>query len=223
MDPIDDALAIADRAWRHHGVQRADREALAADLRLDLESAAADGVAPDRLLGEDVSAFARRLADEAGVRREPPELGRLIGTALTGAALGAAVGFAFFLLLFRIAGRMIDLPGGTHVPVQVAVGVFYGIPAAIVVVGAVAAVRYRLGALPRIRATVHAMCLLLPLAGIVITPITMGFAALTGYSTWTPVVLTEMLLVLAALAGATVLARRWALREQTGARQTSTV
>ncbi|MEU8233631.1 hypothetical protein AB0C12_28950 [Actinoplanes sp. NPDC048967] len=222
MDPIDDALATADRAWRQHGVQRADREALAADLRLDLESAAADGVAPERLLGEDVSTFARRLADEAGVRREPPELGRLIGTTLTGAALGAAVGYAFFVLFFQVAARTFDMPRGTHVPVQVAVAVFYGIPAVIVVVGAVTAVRYHLRALPRIRATVHAMCLLLPLAGIVITPITMGFAALTGFSTWAPVVLTEMLLVLAALAGATVLARRWALREQAGMRQTST-
>ncbi|MGW4940156.1 hypothetical protein ACWEOZ_01000 [Actinoplanes sp. NPDC004185] len=221
MDPIDDALTTADRAWRHHGVQRADREALAADLRLDLESAAADGVAPQQLLGEDVPAFARRLADEAGVRREPPELGRLVGTSLTGAALGAAAGFAFFLLLFRAAGRFFDTPGRTHVPVQVAVAVYYGIPAVIVVVGAVAAVGYHLRALPRIRATVHAMCLLLPLAGIVITPITMGFAALTGFSTWAPVVLTEMLLVLAALTGATVLARRWALREQADVRQAS--
>jgi lysylphosphatidylglycerol synthetase-like protein (DUF2156 family) len=223
VNPIDDALATADRAWRHHGVQRADREALAADLRLDLESAAADGVAPDRLLGEDVSVFARRLADEAGVRREPSELGRLVGTALTGAALGAALGYGFFLLLFRIAGRLADVSRDTQVPVQVAVAVFYGIPAVIVVIGAVTAVRYHLRAVPRIRATVHAMCLLLPLAGIVITPITMGFAALTGFSTLAPVVLTEMLLVLAALAGATVLARRWALREQAGVRQTSTV
>ena len=50
----------------------------------------------------------------------------------------------------------------------------------------------------------------------------MGFAALTGFSTWAPVVLAEILLVLAALAGATVLARRWALREQTEVRQAST-
>jgi len=221
VDPIDDALAIADRTWRHHGVQRADREALAADLRLDLESAAADGVAPDRLLGEDVSTFARRLADEAGVRREPPELGRLIGTALTGAVLGAAVGFAFFVLFFRIVVGLLDMPRGLHMPVQVAVAIYYGIPATIVVAGAVAAVRYHLSAVPRIRATVHAMCLLLPLAGIVVTPITMGFAALTGYSTSAPVVVAEMLLVLAALAGATVLARRWALREQAGVRQAS--
>jgi lysylphosphatidylglycerol synthetase-like protein (DUF2156 family) len=114
------------------------------------------------------------------------------------------------------------MPGGMHVPVQVAVAIFYGIPAAIVVVGAVAAVRYHLRAVPRIRATVHAMCLLLPLAGIIITPITMGFAALTGYRTSAPVVLTEMLLVLAALAGATVLARRWALREQAGVAEAST-
>jgi hypothetical protein len=58
------------------------------------------------------------------------------------------------------------------------------------------------------------MALLLPLTGLVITPITMAFASLTGFSTSAPVVLTEVLLVVGALAGATVLARRWALREQ---------
>lgn len=211
MDPIDQTLATADRAWRRHGVRRDDRVALAADLRLDLESAAADGVGPAQLLGGDVPGFARRLADEAGVRREPPEFGRLLGTALAGAALGALLGYFAWRLGAPEALRLPDLE--SSIPVQVAVGIYYGIPAAGVVAGAVAAVRYRLRELARIRATTHAMLLLLPLAGLIVTPVTMGFAWSTGYSTSAPVLLAEVLLVAGALGGATVLARRWALRE----------
>lgn len=213
MDTIDKALATADRAWRAYGVRRADRVALAADLRLDLVSAAADGVGPGQLLGADVAGFARRLADAAGVRRQPPELGRLLGTALVGAALGAAVGLAVLSLVYPFAVRLVDLPRDLNVPVQVAVVVYYGIPAALVVAGAVAGVRIRLSDLPRIRETARAMALLLPLAGIAVTPVTMGLAWTTGYSTSAPAVGAETLLVGGALAGAVALARRWALRE----------
>jgi hypothetical protein len=213
VDPIEKTLATADRAWRAHGVHRDDRAALAADLRLDLESAAADGVGPAQLLGEDVPGFARRLAEEAGVRREPPELGRLLNTALVGALFGAAAGFGVFLLLYRLLEVLVDLREDPGVPVQVVVALYYGFPAAFVVAGAVAAVRIHLRQLPRIRATAYAMALLLPLTGIVITPVTMAFAWTTGYSTSATVVGAEVLIVAGALAGATVLARRWALRE----------
>lgn len=57
------------------------------------------------------------------------------------------------------------------------------------------------------------MSVLVPAAGIVITPITITFAWSTAYSTATPVVVAEIAMVLAALAGATVLARRLSLRE----------
>lgn len=216
MDPIEKTLATAERAWRAHGVGRADREALAADLRLDLESAAADGVGPAQLLGEDVPGFARRLADEAGVQRRAPELRRLLGTALVGVALGAAAGFGVFLGLYRLMTVLFDQPRGLDAPVQVEVALYYGFPAAFVVLGAVATVRIHLRELPRIRATANAMALLLPLTGIVITPVTMAFAWTTGYSTSAPAVFAEVLIVLAALAGATVLARHWALREPAG-------
>jgi hypothetical protein len=213
VDPIDQTLSTADHAWRAYGVRAADRAALAADLRLDLESAAADGVGPAQLLGADVPEFARRLADEAGVHREPPELGLLLGTALVGATLGASVGFAALTLAAPFAVDFVDPPTGARIPVQVAVTVYYGIPAAIVLAGALVAVRYRLREVARIRATTRAMALLLPLAGLLVTPIVMAFAAMTDFSTSAPVVVTEVLIIAAALAGATVLARRWALRE----------
>jgi hypothetical protein len=223
VDTIDDTIATADREWRRYGVRRADRQALAADLRIDLESASADGVTPVQLLGPDLRGFARRLADEAGVRTVPPAYPKVVATALTGSILGAVAGYVLFVVVFWSAIRTFDDPDSWRVPVQVAVGVYYGVPALFVVAGAVAAVRIHLKDLPLVRPTARAMCLLLPLAGIVITPITMAYAWTTEYSLLPQVVLLEALMVLVALGGATALARRWAVREPTTAAEVSLV
>lgn len=223
MDTIDRVLAETDRAWRAYGVGSADRTALAADLRQDLQAAAADGIDPARLIGDDVPGFARRLADEAGARRPRREYGRLLGTALLGAALGGALGFALLLALAPVFIRATGSPRSIDVPVQVAVAVYYGLPAAVVVAGAVIAVRRRLRDLPGIVRTAWWMAVLLPVTGMIMTPVTMAFAYTTGYSTAPPTVLTEIAMVLAALAGATIAARRLALRARPGAAGTPSV
>ncbi|TDC35125.1 hypothetical protein E1211_16310 [Micromonospora sp. 15K316] len=212
MDSIDSVLAEAEHAWRAYGIGLADREALAADLRLDLQAAATDGVDPVQLLGGDVAGFARRLADEAGVRRVRQEYRRLLGTALIGAVLGGVLGYGALIALYPLFVRLMDIPRSIEVPIQVAVAVYYGVPAAVVVAGAVIAVRLRLRDVPQFRRTARMMSLLMPAAGILITPITMAFAWSTGYSTAPGVVVAEVAMVLAALAGATVLARRLSLR-----------
>ncbi|RKF22938.1 hypothetical protein [Micromonospora globbae] len=214
MDSIESVLAEADQAWRADGVGRADRGTLAADLRLDLQAAAADGVDPVQLLGGDVAGFARRLADEAGVRRVRRDYGRLLGTALIGAVLGGVLGYGILTAVYPLFVRMMDIPRSIEVPIQVAVAIYYGVPAAVVVAGAVIAVRLRLRDVPQVRKTARMMSLLLPAAGILITPITMAFAWSTGYSTAPHVVVAEATMVLAALAGATVLARRVSLRDR---------
>ncbi|MGC4747598.1 hypothetical protein ACLQ28_18370 [Micromonospora sp. DT201] len=213
MDTIDSLLGEADQAWRAYGVGPADRAALGADLRLDLRAAAADGGDPAQLIGDDVAGFARRLADEAGVRRVRSDYGRVLGTALIGAMAGAVLGYGLLMAVYPIFVRVVDIPRSIDVPIQLAVAVGYGIPAAVVAAGAVIAVRTRLRDLPKIRRTARLMSVLVPAAGIVITPITVGFAWATGYSTAPEVVTTEIAMVLAALAGATVLARRLSLRE----------
>ncbi|MEU8405028.1 hypothetical protein AB0C19_02370 [Micromonospora sp. NPDC048842] len=213
MDTIDRLLGEADQTWRGDGVGSADRAALAADLRLDLRAAAADGGDPTQLIGDDVAGFARRLADEAGVQRVRGDYGRILGTALIGALLGVVLGFGLLMAAYPAFVRMVDIPRSIDVPVQLAVAVYYGIPAAVVVTGAVIAVRTRLRDLPRIRRTAQLMSVLMPVAGIVITPITVAFARTTDYSAAPPVVIAEIAMVLAALAGATVLARRLSLRE----------
>ncbi|MDG4786581.1 hypothetical protein O7626_11675 [Micromonospora sp. WMMD1102] len=169
MDTIDNVLAEADRAWRAYGIGRADRATLAADLRLDLEAAAADGGDPAQLVGGDVAGFARRLADEAGVRRVRHDYGRLLRTALAGAALGGVGGYVVLAALYPLFVRAVDIPRSIEIPVYLAVAVYYGVPAAVVVTGAVTAVRLRLGDLPQIRRTAWLMGVLLPVAGILVT------------------------------------------------------
>jgi hypothetical protein len=90
------AITAAGREWRRLGVPARDRQALAADLRLDLEAAVADGVPADQLIDGDVTVFARRLAEESGVRHVPPRYGQIVASALAGAVAGALTiaGFA---------------------------------------------------------------------------------------------------------------------------------
>jgi hypothetical protein len=213
VDTIDDAVAAAETQWREYGVTEADRAALAADLRSELEAAATDGVTPAQLLGDDLPALARRLADEAGVARVPAEYGRVVRTALAGAVIGAVAGYLAMLVIYPVAVHLVDLPRSFKVPLLLAIIVYYGIPAALLVAGAVIAVRTRLRDLPKVRATANRMLLLMPLAGIAVTPITIAFAWLTGYSLALAIVAVEIGLVVAAIIGATVLARRWTLRE----------
>lgn len=220
MDTIDRLLGEADQAWRGYGVGSADRATLAADLRLDLRAAASDGGDPAQLIGDDVAGFARRLADEAGVQRVRGDYGRVVGTALIGAMLGAVLGYGLLTAVSPIFVRMVDVPRSIEVPIQLAVAVYYGVPAAVVAAGAVIAVRTRLRDLPRIRRTARLMSVLVPVVGIVTTPIVVGFAWATDYSFAPSVVVTEIAMVLAALAGATVLARRLSLREGRAASNT---
>lgn len=216
MDTIDDVVATAEAEWRAYGVLAADRATLAADLRNELEAAATDGITPGHLLGDDVRGFARRLADESGVARAPREYRRVLRTALTGAVLGTALGFVVLAALYPAMVRMFDLPRGFRIPVLLAVFLYYGTAAALAVAGAVVAVRTRLRDLPRAHATGRAMSVMLPLAGALITPVTIMFAWSTDYATTVPVVLAEMAMAIGGFAGATVLARRWALRDRTG-------
>lgn len=211
---VDEILATAEHEWRIRGVGRRDRASLAADLRQDLEAAAVDGVTPEQLLGPDVRGFARSLADEAGVRCVPHSYGRLLLTAVSGAALGAVLGYLVVYGIYRVLVSWFDLPNDVQVPLLLAVLVYYGGAAALVLAGALIVVRVQMRDVPRIGRTVAAMAVLLPLAGAAITPVTMGFARMNDYSASFEVVAAEVLLVASALAGATVLARWWALRDR---------
>lgn len=214
MVTIDEALTTADREWRALGVTRRDRIVLAADLRLDLEAAAADGIAAKDLLDGDVRGFARRLAEEADVRRAPGEYSRVLATAVAGAFVGALAGALVVGLLHTALVALFDLPRDVRVPVALAAGIYYGGTAAITIGGAVLGVRFLLRRVVAIRRTAAAMGLLLPVAAAIVAPLVVAVARSTGYSTAPTVVLVEVALAVAAFAGVTVLARRWSLRPQ---------
>lgn len=203
MLSVDDILRIAEREWQSRRIAQSDRKQLAADLRADLEAAVADGVPAEDLVGPDVRAFARRLEDAAQAPRTPTEYGRLLRTSLFGALPGGIIAYlaTFGLIPLR------NLPNP-----PLAVVVYYGVPAVIAVVGSLVAVSIRMRDVVRVKRTVAAMGLLVPLTGAVVTPVTIGFAWLTDYSDSLPVVLLEMAMVASALTGAIVLARRWAIR-----------
>jgi hypothetical protein len=212
VETIESALSAVEKIWRGYGVSAADRAALADELRQDLQAAAGDGIGPDHLIGADLPGFARRLADEAGVPRVRAARGRLLATALGGAVLGALAGSAVFMALFALCVHLFDLPRSLHVPIQLATAVYYGVPGAVVIAGAVGAVLLGMRDVPRIRHTARAMGLLLPVAGALSVTAAVLFARSTGYSAEPWVIVTEIGLVLAALGGATVLARAWSLR-----------
>lgn len=214
MDIIDDAIATAEREWRAYGIRREDRAALAADLRLELESAAADGVTPEQLFGTDLRSFARRLADESGMRHTDREDGRLVRTALAGAALGTGIWVIALVFGYPLLFSWFDIPQqSARMPFLYPALLYFGPAAALVAVGAVIAVRIRLTDLPKIRHTANAMIVMLPITGVIITPIMVGFAAIFNYSNTTFVVAVEAALAAAAVASAALVARRWSIRD----------
>ncbi|MCY1141737.1 hypothetical protein OWR29_27385 [Actinoplanes sp. Pm04-4] len=209
---VDHLLATADREWRALGINRSDRTTLSADLRAELEAAAADGFDPAQLVGADPAGFALRVAEEAGVGRTPPRYGQVLGAATAGALLAMVVGFLVVIGLHQILVALFDLPRGLHVPIWLAAAVFYGGVAAAAVTGAVLTVRIGLRDAPRIRHTAARMALLLPPA----VAASIAAAVALGWSfdfPLTPVIMAaEAAIVLGGFLAATTLARRWSVR-----------
>jgi hypothetical protein len=84
VDSIDQAIDTVDREWRTYGLNRRDRTTLAADLRVDLQSAVDEGATPEELIGPDKAAFARQLAEAAALTPMPAAYGRFVGTGPVG-------------------------------------------------------------------------------------------------------------------------------------------
>jgi hypothetical protein len=155
-----------DRELRRLHIARADRRAVVAEVRSDLETAAADGMSPSALIGPDIGAFARATAEARGQRPRPPHYLRVvIGGSLT--AVGAAI-VAYLLivevlipLLIPLLSSWFDLGG--HYPVAGPVVSFGAIALAAVLV-ALAALRLLLTGRSAVRQTMKRAALLVPLA-----------------------------------------------------------
>ncbi|MFR9776378.1 hypothetical protein ACL02O_09965 [Micromonospora sp. MS34] len=121
------------------------------------------------------------------------------------------MGYAVVIGLHQALVAAFDLPRNVRVPVWLAAGVFYGGIAAVVVAGAVVAVRVALRDTPRIRHTATRMALLLPpaLAAAIVAASAFGWALNFPL---TPVAIgTEAAIVLATFLAAAASARRWSL------------
>ncbi|MFG3423384.1 hypothetical protein [Micromonospora sp. NPDC048063] len=208
---VDNLLAAADREWRALGIHRRDRVTLTADLRAELEAAAADGLDPAELLGADPTEFALRIAEEAGVERTPPRYGQVLGVATAGAMLSLVVGYVVVISLHQAFVAAFDLPRSVRVPLWLAAGVFYGGVAAVVVAGAVLAVRIALRDAPHIRHTAARMTLLLPPAIAAAIAAAVTFAWSLNFPLTPSAIAAEVAIVLAAFLAATALARRWSV------------
>ncbi|WP_018253819.1 hypothetical protein [Salinispora mooreana] len=206
---VDGLLATADREWRTLGINRRDRVTLAADLRGELEAAAADGFDPAELLGSDPTEFAHRIAEEAGVERTPPRYGQILGAATVGGVVSFILGWALVLGLHDVFTTAFDLSPDVHMPTLLGPAVMYGSVVVAVVAGAILAVRVAQRDAPRIQHTVARMALLLPPALAVSTAAAAVVGWALGYAFNPLAIGVEVAIVLAGFLAATALARYW--------------
>lgn len=219
MSGIDGALVTAaqieatttelDRELRRLHIARADRRAVVAEVRSDLETAAADGMSPSALIGPDIGAFARATAEARGQRPRPPHYLRVvIGGSLT--AVGAAIAAYLLIvaLLIPLLSSWFDLGG--HYPVAGPVVSFGAIALAAVLV-ALAARRLLLTGRSAVRQTMKRAALLVPLATAIGIAAAVAVGRSNDYSIG--VVGVEAVILVLPLASALALARWYGVRD----------
>lgn len=219
MSGIDGALVTAaqieatttelDRELRRLHIARADRRAVVAEVRSDLETAVADGMSPSALIGPDIGAFARATAEARGQRPRPPHYLRVvIGGSLT--AVGAAIAAYLLIvaLLIPLLSSWFDLGG--HYPVAGPVVSFGAIALAAVLV-ALAARRLLLTGRSAVRQTMKRAALLVPLATAIGIAAAVAVGRSNDYSIG--VVGVEAVILVLPLASALALARWYGVRD----------
>lgn len=179
------------RTWRRLGVPREAIAEMSSDLEQDLAEAAADGVAPATIVGDDPAELAERWARERGLVRPRLRLGVTLAVILFGAAPG--VGFALFVAygigdsptFNYIFGSTPDLDRGWSIAMPdwgFVTGYVLGFVFA--VLGALAAATATLHTLrdPAVRRTVRRLAVALPAASVLATVVTALRLASDPYS-----------------------------------------
>ncbi|NAZ80512.1 hypothetical protein GTR02_01600 [Kineococcus sp. R8] len=212
-----------DRHWRRQGVPRVLRSSVADDVTADLVAAQRSGRSVEVALGMDVLQFAEQVARANGWSVPWPLYGRMLASAAVGAAAAIVVGFALVLpstvLALDGVGYVLRAlgvefgpagPGAWYAPLVYAVYVLFGVAFVVAVLGAVRrGLRYG----RRVRETLRAGTVLLPLSAALSVPAAVAVAHLNHFSGAPLVVASEFGLVLGAAAAALVAARSWALRQ----------
>jgi hypothetical protein len=200
-----------DTAWRRDGVPAAWRRTLAADVEPDLHAAAEDGADPADLLQPDPATFAHTVADAAGVSRVRPELGRSAAGFLAGATLAFFLGWLPTVAVLTETSSVSSEDPLTASTLALFAATF-GVLGLLCLFAGLAALAGALNGRERVRQTVVRTALVLPVLAFAVVPTVISFARATDYSTSTPVVLTELIVVYGAAAAGVVLGRIWALR-----------
>jgi hypothetical protein len=204
----DAATAELERALRRLHIAADDRRAIVAEVRADLEAAAADGRNPSALIGPDIATFAREAAEARGHQPRQAQYPRVaIGGTL--AAVGGAVAAYLLIVEFLVPlfSSWFDLDG--HYPVAGPVVAWAGMALAAVLVTLVV-LHLLLSGRAAARETVRRASVLVPLAmaGGIAAAVAVGQS--NDYAVG--VVVVEAVLIVVPVAIALVVARWSAVR-----------
>ncbi|MGY1855561.1 hypothetical protein [Modestobacter sp. SYSU DS0290] len=200
-------LTQLESSLRRLRIPRADRRAVLADVRGDLETAAADGVDPRALIGPDVDAFARETVEAGGYRPRATSYARVVGGGGLAAVLGVVVAYVLVVVLatpVMAALFSLDSSFPTAGPVVALAAI-----SVLAVLTALAALRWLMAGRPAGPATVRRAALLVPAAAALGVAAALLLVSRTDSTVGpTTVVALVAIPVLAALAAS----RWWALR-----------
>jgi len=215
---IDAATTRLDRSLRRLHLDPQDRRSVLEDVRADLGAAAADGAAPETLIGPDPDSFAREAAAASGYQPRRGSYGRVLLGGAVGAVSALVGGYLLIsYVIFPFVTSTFDLPG--HYPVLGGYVFMSGIALA-GALGVLAVLALLLQDRPAGRATLARTALLVPAAAgvgvVLIGDVVMGLDTPPD-----PQVVGIRALVVALLvAAALVTARVWAARSPGAGRPT---
>jgi hypothetical protein len=202
--------AELDRSLRRLRLSRADRQTIVGEVRGDLETATADGVSPEALIGPDVDAFARAAVEAAGYRPRAQDYPRILSGGVLGAGVAVVAAYLLIVELLQPAlASWFDLDG--RFPSLGPAVVFGGI-AVVAVLGTLGALGWLLAGRSAARATVTRAALLVPIAAATGLAAVVAVGRDPDYTLGVPTVIGQALLVLVPVVAALSFARWWALR-----------
>ncbi|MGC9666478.1 hypothetical protein ACNTMW_07955 [Planosporangium sp. 12N6] len=212
-EQIQAVTAELDRRLRRMHLSRRDRRTVVDEVRADLETAAAEGVNPEALVGPDIDAFAREAIEAGGYRPWPRDYPRVLVGGLLAASV--AVVAAYWLIVgvvqpafaswFTLEGRY-----PTAGPVVV-----FGAIALTGLLGALAGLKWLLAGRPAARPTLRRAALLLPIGAVAGIAAVVAVAHDPDYRSTLGTVTLQVLFVVLGVVLALGVARWWAVRATT--------
>jgi hypothetical protein len=209
-EQIDQVTEELDRSLRRMHLSRNDRRTVVDDVRADLETAAADGVSPDALVGWDVDAFARKTVDAGGYRPQPRDYPRVLAGGIL--ATVVVVVAAYWLIVGVLQPLFASwLTLDRHYPTAGPVVVCAAI-ALVGLLGTLAGLRWLLAGRTAARPTLRRAALLLPIGGASGIAAAIALAHDPDYNSTPGAVTLQVLFVLLGVAVALGVARWGAVR-----------